>query len=57
MTYNGYLMVAIGVGSLFGYLLYGSVLFNIAAQMVVQRIMCTSCEIKRGGYLSLIFNF
>ncbi|XKL68236.1 hypothetical protein PGB90_003727 [Kerria lacca] len=54
MTYNGYLMVAIGVGSLFGYLLYGSVLFNIAAQMVVQRIMCTSCEIKRGDTTPII---
>lgn len=57
MTYNGYLMIAICVGGLVGYLLYGSVMFNICAQVVVQRIMCLGCEIKPGLYCQLIPSF
>lgn len=48
MTYNGYLMIAICVGALFGYVIYGSVLLNLAAEVVVQRIKCSGCVIKPG---------
>ncbi len=51
MSFNGYLMISICIGGLLGYILYGSVLFNVAAQVVVQRIMCAGCEIKAGNYI------
>lgn len=53
MTYNGYIMIAIAVGALMGYILYGSVLLNIAALTIVQRIMCEGCEIKSGTVITI----
>lgn len=54
MTFNGYVMISICLGALVGYMLFGTAVFNISAQMVVQRIMCIGCEIQPDGDLAPI---
>lgn len=45
MTYNAYIMISIAVGAGLAYLLFGSVLFNVTAQVVAAKI-CQGCQIR-----------
>lgn len=48
MTYNAYIMISIAVGAGLAYLLFGSVLFNVTAQVVAAK-MCQGCQLRTAG--------
>lgn len=47
MTFNGYIMISIAIGAGLAYMMFGTAMMNIMAQIVIQK-MCTLCQIKSG---------
>lgn len=48
MTFNGYIMISIAIGAGLAYMMFGTAMMNIMAQIVIQK-MCTLCQIKSDG--------